>query len=170
MVSKIHAPQRGVFNTQETPHFSTGDVIWHSFHMPLSYPKGAICPGTLPLFVDIKPDLVYGYRTVLQLKREGGAMAKDSQPMVAISVAEHHEFGCPHCGYLQGFTATSPGESLVWRCGADSCGKTYFVFAEGIDRLTVVEGELSINLQPHPKRDRWLRIRAEIAAINSPPA
>jgi len=79
-------------------------------------------------------------------------MAGRTDHVVAVSIKEMEEFGCPYCGYQSGCAHVSSGGTTAWTCGSEECSKTCCVLAEG-----VVKSKIGINgsypdLQAHPRR------------------
>lgn len=79
-------------------------------------------------------------------------MATETQSVIAVSVKELQEFGCPFCGYRSGYTPISGGRAAVWTCGSEECGKTCCVLGEGITKSTIGFGDFYPELQAHPRR------------------
>lgn len=79
-------------------------------------------------------------------------MVTETQSVIAVSVAELREFGCPHCGYRSGYTPLSGGGAAVWTCGSEECGKTCCALAEGVTTSPIGFGDLHPELQVHPRR------------------
>lgn len=80
-------------------------------------------------------------------------MATETQSVIAVSVKELQEFGCPHCGYRSGYTPISGGGTAVWTCGSEACGKICCVLGEGVIKSTIGFGDFHPELQAHPRRD-----------------
>lgn len=79
-------------------------------------------------------------------------MSSTAQAVIAVSVAELREFGCPHCGYRSGYTPISGGGTAAWICGSGECGKTSCVLADGATKSTIGFGDFYPELQPHPRK------------------
>lgn len=79
-------------------------------------------------------------------------MATGTQAVIAVSVVELREFGCPYCGYRSGHMPVSCGGSAVWKCGSDECGKACCILGEGIQKSKIGLGGLFPELQAHPRR------------------
>ena len=79
-------------------------------------------------------------------------MTTETQSVIAVSVAELREFGCPHCGYRSGYTPVSGGGAAAWTCGSEECGKTCCILGEGVTRSPISFGDFHPELQEHPRR------------------
>lgn len=85
-------------------------------------------------------------------KRKGVIMEKVISAVIAVSVTELNQFGCPHCGYRSGSTPLSFGGAASWRCGSNECGKTSCILAEGLTKSPIGFGDFYPALQDHPRR------------------
>lgn len=79
-------------------------------------------------------------------------METKEQPIIAISVEELKQFGCPYCGYRSGHSPVSVGGAAVWKCGSEDCGKTSCILAEGVTVSPIGFGEFYPKLQEHPRK------------------
>lgn len=79
-------------------------------------------------------------------------MSTEPDLVIAVSVKELLEFGCPYCGYCSGFTPISGGGAAAWTCGSKECGKTCCVLAEGVTKSTIGFGDFYPEIQVHPRR------------------
>lgn len=50
--------------------------------------------------------------------------------LIAVSMDEVNQWGCPKCGYRSGSMPVQMGGTGVWRCG--ECGESCYVLAEGL--------------------------------------
>lgn len=73
-------------------------------------------------------------------------------PIIAVSVKELSDWGCPHCGYRSGYTSISGGGAAAWKCGSEDCGKICCVLAEGITKSPIGFDGFHPELQTHPRR------------------
>lgn len=70
--------------------------------------------------------------------------------VIAVSIKDFQQFGCPYCGYEHGRLQLSTGLVAVNKCG--ECEKKYHILAMGIPQSEVREGEAGYpELQPHPR-------------------
>lgn len=79
-------------------------------------------------------------------------MSAETQSVIAVSVKDLREFGCPYCGYRSGYTPISGGGAAVWTCGSEECGKTCCVLGEDVIKSTIGFGDFYPELQAHPRR------------------
>jgi hypothetical protein len=77
---------------------------------------------------------------------------KKTAEIIAVSLQEFCEFGCPYCGFRSGYTHVSAGGAAAWSCGAGDCGKTCCVLAEGITKSPMGINDIYPELQDHPRR------------------
>lgn len=70
-----------------------------------------------------------------QIWKQSGALSTvmDAR-IIAISVSDLKEFGCPYCGYRSGYTSISGHGSLAWKCG--ECGKGTIGLSQGVKKST----------------------------------
>src|SRR3989344_4039782 len=79
-------------------------------------------------------------------------MTTKTQSVIAVSVAELREFGCPHCGYRSGYTPVSGSGAAIWTCGSEECGNTCCALTEGVTKSPIGFGGFYPELQAHPRR------------------
>ena len=82
-------------------------------------------------------------------------MAIETQETIAVSVAEHIKFGCPHCGFRSGSSPISGNGTTIWQCG--ECNHTSCVLADGLETATIGIGSRGKathypKVQAHPRR------------------
>jgi hypothetical protein len=81
-------------------------------------------------------------------KVRGGVILIEEQAheMIAVSVTEMHEYGCPYCGYRSVYKRFSMGGTSRVECG--ECERSFYVLAEGHIKSNTVP---PVKLQPHPR-------------------
>ncbi|MEA3272886.1 MAG: hypothetical protein U9P90_04450 [Patescibacteria group bacterium] len=70
--------------------------------------------------------------------------------VIAVSINEAQEFGCPRCGGIFGSSSMSGGGSQLWNCA--DCNKTSIYLAEGLTKSTIGISSHYPELQSHPRR------------------
>lgn len=76
--------------------------------------------------------------------------------IVAVYVNELHEFGCPYCGFQNGYLAFSGFDALVWQCAGKDCGKLCVALERGMEKSPIGFGRGSEKpvypgVQKHPR-------------------
>jgi hypothetical protein len=76
-----------------------------------------------------------------------------SEPIIAVSLVERNQFGCPHCGYRSGVMRMTYGGSGVWYCGdTENCGRVCCVLWDEVTCSSIEIGGVYPTLQAHPRR------------------
>ncbi len=78
------------------------------------------------------------------------AVKEKTELPIAVSLSEHKEFGCPHCGYRSGSKLLEYNGSASWKCG--ECGKYSCILADGRKKSGIGFGNYYPELQDHPRR------------------
>lgn len=73
--------------------------------------------------------------------------------IIAVSVTEFREFGCPYCGFNSGSVPVSGQGAAAFICGDDeNCGKNCVVLADDLTISPMGVGGVYPEVQPHPRR------------------
>ena len=78
-------------------------------------------------------------------------MGEKNKSVIAVSVVDLREFGCPHCGHRSGYNHISGNGTGVWQCGSQGCGMVCCYLAEGVTKSTISFGDFYPELQVHPR-------------------
>lgn len=73
-------------------------------------------------------------------------------PIIAVSLKDLEDFGCPYCGCHTGTNPISGMGSVVWRCS--ECGKTSVGLTEGMTKSSIGIGSYYPKLQDHPRNSQ----------------
>lgn len=79
-------------------------------------------------------------------------IAVQAPGIIAVSVSEVRQFGCPYCGYNSVYTHISANGSAAVTCGDEDCRKSFCVLADGVTKSGIGFGDTYPELQDHPRR------------------
>ena len=71
--------------------------------------------------------------------KKGSIMVKYfyDKPVKAVTILQHFNFGCAHCGGNSGEPVYRATNVVIWMCGSESCGNVTCILPDGVQESPV---------------------------------